>query len=66
MSFDLNRFLPKPGARYAVPAAHGSSDAFLLAHAALQLKARKQMLAVVVANAFNGAMGGVFVTKLLF
>jgi transcription-repair coupling factor (superfamily II helicase) len=51
MSFDLNRILPKPGARYAVPATHGSSDAFLLAHAALQLKARKQMLAVVVANA---------------
>ena len=51
MSFDLNRFLPKPGARFAVPSAHGSSDAFLLAQAGLQLKARKQMLAVVVANA---------------
>ena len=51
MSFDLNRFLPKPGSRFAVPAVHGSSDAFLLAHAALQLKAKKQMLAVVVANA---------------
>ena len=51
MSFDLNRFLPKPGSRFAVPAVHGASDAFLLAHAALQLKAKKQMLAVVVANA---------------
>jgi transcription-repair coupling factor (superfamily II helicase) len=51
MSFDLNRFLPKPGARFAVPAAHGSSDAFLLAQAAIRLKAKKQMLAVVVANA---------------
>ena len=51
MSFDLNRFLPKPGARFAVPAVHGSSDAFLLAQAAAQLKANRQMLAVVVANA---------------
>jgi transcription-repair coupling factor (superfamily II helicase) len=51
MAFDLNKFLPKPGARFAVPAVHGSADAFLLAQAAIRLKADKQMLAVVVANA---------------
>src|SRR5690349_6070927 len=51
MSLDLNRFLPKAGLRFAVPAAHGSADAFLLAQAAAQLKSRKQMLAVVVAQA---------------
>ncbi|MET0962732.1 MAG: transcription-repair coupling factor [Noviherbaspirillum sp.] len=51
MSFDLNRFIPKSGSRFAVPAVHGSSDAFLIAHAAAQLKSRKQMLAVFVANA---------------
>jgi transcription-repair coupling factor (superfamily II helicase) len=51
MSLDLNRFLPKAGLRFAVPAAHGSADSFLLAQAAAQLKSRKQMLAVVVAQA---------------
>ena len=51
MSFDLNRFLPKAGSRFAVPAVHGSADAFLLAQAAAQLKLRKQMFAVVVAHA---------------
>ena len=46
--------LPKPGNRYAAPAAHGSSDAFLLARAAIELKQQKRMLTVVVAAASEG------------
>jgi len=51
MSFDLKKSLPKPGARFVPPAPHGSADAYLLAQAALALKANKRMLTVVVANA---------------
>ena len=51
MSFDLNKALPKPATRFALPAVHGSSDAFALARAAVALKARQRMLAIVVANA---------------
>ncbi|WP_194711011.1 transcription-repair coupling factor [Noviherbaspirillum soli] len=51
MPFDLKNILPKPGSRFALPAVHGSADAYLLAQAALTLKARGQTLAIVVANA---------------
>jgi transcription-repair coupling factor (superfamily II helicase) len=51
MPFDLKNILPKPGSRFSLPAVHGSADAYLLAQAALALKARGQTLAVVVANA---------------
>ncbi|HZW14299.1 MAG TPA: transcription-repair coupling factor [Noviherbaspirillum sp.] len=51
MSFDLKKSLPKPGNRFALPAVHGSADAFALAQAARELKAQQRMLAVVVANA---------------
>jgi transcription-repair coupling factor (superfamily II helicase) len=51
MSFDLKKSLPKAGHRFALPAVHGSADAYALAQAAVELKAQKQMLAVVVANA---------------
>lgn len=51
MPFDLKKNLPKPGTRFALPALHGSADAFLLAQAARELKSRGQMLAIVVANA---------------
>ena len=51
MSFDLKKSLPKPGARFVPPAPHGSADAYLLAQAAIALKADKRMLTVVVANA---------------
>ena len=54
MSLDLTKALPKPGNRYALPALYGSSDAHALALAALTLKARGQMLAVVVAQASDG------------
>ncbi|WP_402718562.1 transcription-repair coupling factor [Janthinobacterium rivuli] len=54
MSLDLTKALPKPGNRYALPALYGSSDAYALALAALELKARGQMLAVVVAQASDG------------
>ena len=54
MPFDLKKNLPKPGTRFALPALHGSSDAYALALAALALKANKQMLTVVVANASDG------------
>ncbi|MGK5012562.1 transcription-repair coupling factor [Janthinobacterium sp. MDB2-8] len=54
MSLDLKKALPKPGNRYALPALYGSSDAYALALAALELKARGQMLAVVVAQASDG------------
>ncbi len=51
MSFDLKKSLPKPGTRFALPAVHGSADAFALAQAAVELKSQQRMLAVVVANA---------------
>jgi len=54
MPFDLEKHLPKPGHRFALPSLHGSSDAYALAVAALALKARRQMLTVVVANASDG------------
>lgn len=51
MPFDLKKALPKPGNRFALPAVHGSADAYVLAQAAIALTAQKSMLAVVVANA---------------
>ncbi len=54
MSLALKKSLPKPGNRYALPALYGSSDAYALALAALALKSRGQMLAVVVAQASDG------------
>ncbi len=51
MSFDLKKSLPKSGARFILPAVHGSADAYVLAQAAAELKAQQRMLAVVVANA---------------
>jgi transcription-repair coupling factor (superfamily II helicase) len=54
MSFDLKKALPKPGNRFALPTLHGSADAYALAQAALELKTRGQMLAVIVANASDG------------
>lgn len=54
MPFDLKKNLPKPGTRFALPALHGSGDAYALATAALALKANNQILTVVVANASDG------------
>ncbi|WP_296945662.1 transcription-repair coupling factor [uncultured Massilia sp.] len=54
MPFDLNKHLPKPGTRFALPHLHGSSDAYALALAAQALKADKRMLTVVVASAGDG------------
>jgi transcription-repair coupling factor (superfamily II helicase) len=54
MPFDLKKHLPKPGQRYALPSLYGSSDAYALAVAALEHKAKNQMLTVVVANASDG------------
>ncbi|MBZ2207549.1 transcription-repair coupling factor [Massilia soli] len=51
MPFDLKKSLPKTGTRFALPTLFGSSDAYALSVAALELKASRQMLAVVVANA---------------
>ena len=51
MPFNLKTSLPKPGTRFALPALHGSADAYALAQAALELKAQKRMLAVVAAGA---------------
>ncbi|RJF98582.1 transcription-repair coupling factor [Noviherbaspirillum saxi] len=51
MTFDLKKSLPKPGHRFALPAVHGSADAFALAQAAVELKSRQRLLAIVVANA---------------
>jgi transcription-repair coupling factor (superfamily II helicase) len=51
MSFDTKKLLPKPATRFALPAVHGSADAWVLATAALALKAQQKMLTVVVANA---------------
>jgi len=50
MSFDLKKNLPRPGSRFVLPALHGSADAYVLAHAAIELKPRKRMLAIVAAN----------------
>jgi transcription-repair coupling factor (superfamily II helicase) len=54
MSFDLKKSLPKSGNRFALPTLYGSSDAYALAVAALELKSAKQMLTVIVANASDG------------
>jgi transcription-repair coupling factor (superfamily II helicase) len=54
MPFDLKKSIPKPGTRFALPTLYGSSDAYALALAALELKSHKQMLTVVVANASDG------------
>ena len=54
MPFDLKKALPKPGNRFALPNLFGSGDAYALAQAALELKGRGQMLAVVVAQASDG------------
>ncbi|WP_229223430.1 transcription-repair coupling factor [Duganella sp. sic0402] len=51
VSSALSKVIPKPGNRFALPALHGSADAYALAQIALELKSRGQMLAVVVANA---------------
>ncbi|HJV76411.1 MAG TPA: transcription-repair coupling factor, partial [Noviherbaspirillum sp.] len=51
MSFDPKKSLPKPGNRFALPAIHGSADAYVLAQAASVLKAQQRMLAIVAANA---------------
>ncbi|OGB22860.1 MAG: transcription-repair coupling factor [Burkholderiales bacterium RIFCSPLOWO2_02_FULL_57_36] len=51
MSFDPRKTFPKPGTRFALPAAHGSADAYALAQAAVELKSQKRILAVVVASA---------------
>ncbi|MES3025403.1 MAG: transcription-repair coupling factor [Pseudomonadota bacterium] len=54
MPLDLKKSLPKAGTRFALPTLYGSADAYALAMAALELKSRKQMLTVVVANASDG------------
>jgi len=54
MSFDLIKALPKAGNRFVLPTLYGSSDAYALARAALELKSRGQMLAVIVAQASDG------------
>jgi transcription-repair coupling factor (superfamily II helicase) len=54
MPFDLTKHLPKPGQRFALPSLHGSADAYALAVAALELKAKRQVLTVIVANASDG------------
>ncbi|AMP04691.1 transcription-repair coupling factor [Collimonas pratensis] len=54
MSLDLEKLLPKPATRFALPALHGSADAYALAQAALALKPQQQMLVVIVANASDG------------
>ena len=53
MLSDLKNSLPKPGARYALPALHGSLDACALALAATELVTQQSMLTVVVANALD-------------
>ncbi|RSZ55274.1 transcription-repair coupling factor [Massilia atriviolacea] len=54
MPFDLKKSLPKTGNRFALPTLYGSSDAYALAVAALELKSARQMLTVIVANASDG------------
>ncbi|MGS0740607.1 transcription-repair coupling factor [Glaciimonas sp. GG7] len=51
MHFDLEKSLPKPGARFTLPNLYGSADAYALAHAGIALKSQQQMLTIVVANA---------------
>ncbi|MCC6072398.1 transcription-repair coupling factor [Massilia sp. GCM10020059] len=51
MPFDLKKSLPKTGTRFALPTLYGSSDAYALSVTALELKAARQMLTVVVASA---------------
>jgi len=51
VSSALTKSIPKPGNRFALPALHGSADAYALAQIALDLKSRGQMLATVVASA---------------
>ncbi len=51
MSFDLKKTLPQPGHRFALPALHGSADAFLLAQTAAELKSQKRMLVIMTAHA---------------
>jgi transcription-repair coupling factor (superfamily II helicase) len=51
VSLVLKKSLPKPGTRFALPALHGSSDAYALALTALELKSQGRMLAVIVASA---------------
>jgi transcription-repair coupling factor (superfamily II helicase) len=51
VSSALTKSIPKSGNRFALPALHGSADAYALAQIALDLKSRGQMLAIVVANA---------------
>jgi transcription-repair coupling factor (superfamily II helicase) len=51
MPFDFKKAIPKPGNRFALPAVHGSADAYVLAQAAVELKAQQRMLAIIVANA---------------
>jgi transcription-repair coupling factor (superfamily II helicase) len=53
MSFDPKRLLPKAGTRFVLPALHGAADAYVLAEAALAIKANNNMLVVVVANAID-------------
>jgi len=50
MSFNLKKTLPKAGTRFVLPPLHGSADAFVLAQAAIELKAQQRMLTIVVAN----------------
>ncbi len=54
MPFDLIKTLPKAGQRFVLPTLFGSSDAYALAMAGLELVQRKEMLAVIVANANDG------------
>ena len=51
MSFNLKKSLSKPGHRFALPELHGSGDAYVLANAAIALKARDQMMVVMTASA---------------
>jgi transcription-repair coupling factor (superfamily II helicase) len=51
MSFDLKKSLSQSGHRFALPALHGSADAFMLAQAALELKSQNRMLVVMTAQA---------------
>ncbi|UUZ49113.1 hypothetical protein LP420_01140 [Massilia sp. B-10] len=54
MPFDLKKSLPKVKHPLPLPTLYGSSDAYALAVAALELKSRKQMLVVIVAAASDG------------
>ncbi len=54
MSLDLKKSLPKAGHRFALPTLFGSSDAYALAQAGLELAQRREMLVVFVAHATDG------------